>query len=256
MSAEEIKVTDKREARTPTAITPVPMTPAELLQIAVAKGADLEKLEKLMELQLKWEANEARKAYMNAMAAFKASPPKLVKNKHVKFVTQKGTTEYDHATLDNIVDIVGRALAAQGLQHSWRTEQLEGGLIKVTCILTHILGHTESTSLQGVRDESGGKNSIQAVGSTVSYLQRYTLLAITGLATGDMDDDGKGSEPVERITEKQVLDLQALIEEVGLSPELYDKLLARCKISKLEEIVPAAYADVVKLVESKRKVQQ
>ncbi len=250
----ETKVTDKREMReTNTVLAPVAVTPAELLQMAVARGADIDKLEKLMELQLKWEANEARKAYMNAMAAFKASPPKLVKNKHVKFTTQKGVTEYDHATLDSIVEIVGAALSVHGLQHSWRTEQLDGGLIKVTCILTHILGHTESTSLQGGRDESGGKNNIQAVGSTVSYLQRYTLLAITGLATGDMDDDGKESEPVERITEAQVADLHALIEDVGLSPELQEKLLRVCKIKSLSEIVPAAYSDVVKMIESKRR---
>ncbi|MHB1799627.1 MAG: ERF family protein [Vulcanimicrobiaceae bacterium] len=256
----DTKVTDKREMRETTVLAPVAVTPAELLQMAVARGADIDKLEKLMELQLKWEANEARKAYMNAMAAFKASPPKLVKNKHVKFTTQKGVTEYDHATLDSIVEIVGAALSAQGLQHSWRTEQLDGGLIKVTCILTHILGHTESTSLQGGRDESGGKNNIQAVGSTVSYLQRYTLLAITGLATGDMDDDGKQSEPVERITPQQAADLYALIDQAGgFDEDALDRFLRYLKVDTIEEIGVAGYADAcaqVRIVEKNRAARK
>ena len=38
-------------------------TPATLIEEAVAKGANLEDLGKLLELQLKWEENESRKAY-------------------------------------------------------------------------------------------------------------------------------------------------------------------------------------------------
>jgi hypothetical protein len=45
-------------------------------------------------------------------------------------------------------------------------------------------------------DDSGGKNKIQAIASAKSYLERYTLLAITGLATKDMDDDGRATDPL------------------------------------------------------------
>jgi hypothetical protein len=37
------------------------------------------------------------------------------------------------------------------------------------------------------------KNAIQQVASTTTYLQRYTLLAITGMSTKGMDDDGRGT---------------------------------------------------------------
>jgi hypothetical protein len=43
-------------------------------------------------------------------------------------------------------------------------------------------------------DTSGSKNPIQALGSAVSYLQRYTLLSLAGLATEDQDDDGATAE--------------------------------------------------------------
>lgn len=39
-------------------------------------------------------------------------------------------------------------------------------------------------------DPSGSKNAIQAIGSAVSYLRRYTLLGVLGMATSDGDSDG------------------------------------------------------------------
>lgn len=167
--------------------------PSNLVALAVQQGAELEKIEKLMALQERWEANEARKAYVTAMNAFKENPPKLFKDRHVSYDTAKGKTEYDHASLGNVAATISAAMAEHGLCHQWKTEQLDGGLIRVTCIITHAMGHSESNFLQASADQSGGKNNIQAVGSTVSYLQRYTLLSAVGLATQDMDDDGRGA---------------------------------------------------------------
>jgi hypothetical protein len=168
------------------------VAPKSILQMAIAQGADIDKLTKLLELQERWEANEARKAFHAAMAKFKDNPPKIGKNKHVKFTTQKGVTEYDHSTLGHVVDQIAASLASVGMSHKWKTTQ-QGSNITVTCILTHELGHSEDTSLTAGADDSGGKNSIQAVGSTVTYLERYTLLAATGTACG-IDDDGRASE--------------------------------------------------------------
>ena len=48
-------------------------------------GRRLEQLGKLLDLQMRWEANEQRKAYHAAMAAFKAEVPQIVKNKTASF---------------------------------------------------------------------------------------------------------------------------------------------------------------------------
>ena len=149
---------------------------------------DIDKMEKLLEMQERWEANEAKKAYITAMAEFKANPPKIMKDKAVKY----GQTSYRHSTLGNVTDLINKALGEHGLSASWITSQ-DNGSIKVTCKVTHVMGHSESTELSSPADNSGGKNAIQAIGSTVTYLERYTLLAITGLATYDQDDDGVGA---------------------------------------------------------------
>lgn len=184
--------------------------PAELLRMAVQQGASIDQLERLMALQERWNANEAKKAYHEAMAAFHAMPISITKDKHVSFTTQKGKTEYDHATLGNIVKTIKPLLGSHGLSSSWNPARTEGGRVSVTCSVTHKQGHTESVTLDAPLDDSGGKNNIQALGSSVSYLQRYTLLAILGLATEEQDDDGVGSAAY--VSEKQ---LEGFIEKVN-----------------------------------------
>ncbi len=227
-----------------------PQSDSRMLMLLIERAAtstdfDVDKLQKLLDLKAQWDATEARKAYVGAMAAFKANPPEIIKDKHVKFQTSKGITEYDHETLGNVCKEVIKGLAQHGISHRWDLAQSEAR-IKVTCVLTHAQGHSESTSLHSGADDSGGKNSIQAIGSAVKYLERYTLLAATGLAPMDAmeaDDDGKGTgggEP--NITEKQAADLKALITEGGGDMA---KALRFLKIESLASIPAKNYEAVV-----------
>ena len=213
---------------------------------------NIESVQQLLALKREWDANEARKAFVAAMAAFKANPPKIVKNKHVRFQTEKGVTEYDHATHSEVTEKIAAALGAHGLSHRWNVEQSEGR-IRVTCIITHSMGHSEQVALTASADDSGRKNSIQAIGSAITYLQRYTVLAATGLTTADMDktdDDGRGTDRPERISDMQIADLEALITEVGANRA---KLLRYLKVDDLPAILASNYSTVVKLLEAKRK---
>jgi hypothetical protein len=96
-----------------------------------------------------------------------------------------------HAELDDVVQAVGPELSAHGFSRSWETSQA-GRDITVTCKLRHRLGHSEKISLTAQPDETGGKNAIQAIISTTTYLQRHTLKQITGVAEAGEDDDGQG----------------------------------------------------------------
>lgn len=172
-------------------------TPADLLRIAVENGADLDRLERLMALQERWEANEARKAYVAAMTAFKAEPIQILKRKAVSFTTRDGdTTSYKHAELSDVTDAISPVMAKHQLSFRWDVNQ-EGGVITVDCVVTHVLGHSEKVTMQGSPDASGKKNAIQQVASTITYLQRYTLLAATGVATKGQDDDGHGGPGID-----------------------------------------------------------
>lgn len=162
---------------------------------AMSMGMTVADLHGLLALQKDHEANEARKAYVADMAEFKRNPPEIWKDKQVGFGHKEGGggTSYSHATLGNVCELIVAALAKHGFSHRWDTRQHSGGIIEVTCEITHRMGHSERTTMSAGADSSGKKNPIQQVASSITYLQRYTLLASTGMATKDgSDDDGAG----------------------------------------------------------------
>ena len=154
----------------------------DYIALAIEKGADILTIEKFMDLKERQMQMEAKQAFTAAINGFRAECPTVTK-------TKKGhNTKY--AGLAESIDQIKPAMSNNGLCHRWTTGKDTDGLVLVTCIVSHIGGHEESTTLTGEPDTSGSKNTIQAVGSTVSYLQRYTLFAALGLASSDEDTDG------------------------------------------------------------------
>ena len=214
------------------------ITPMAMLRMAVERGSDLDQLQKLMDLQERWEATEARKACTVAMAAYTSEAPALTKNRRGGYESTRtgGVTDYEHATLDHIAETLGPVLSRHGLSYDWETDQPDGGQIRVTCALTHVLGHCKRVTLQAGPDQSGSKNSIQAIGSTVTYLERYTLLAVTGMATKGQDDDGNTANSVaDLISEEQQATLEGLINETNADT---NKFLQAFGISSID-LLPA-----------------
>lgn len=182
----------------------VAMTPVDMLSLAVERGASIETLEKLMGLRERYEASQARKAFDEAVADAKAGIQPVLKNRD----GHNGKRYADFAAIAKAVDPV---ISQFGLSYRFRTMQTDR--ISVTCILSHKDGHSEETTLSGPADATGNKNAIQAIGSTLTYLQRYTLVQALGLAASEDDDGGKSDLPnVEVITEEQVMILRELIE--------------------------------------------
>lgn len=234
----------ERKERPSTAM--VAATPLQMLQIAVQRGDGLETIRQLMDLSDRFEATQARKAFVAAMAAFKAEPVKILKSKKVNI---PGGASFAHATLADVVDGVVACLSKHGLSHKWELQQ-EADRISVTCVLTHEAGHSERTTLSGLPDDSGRKNGIQQIASTVTYLERYTLMAACGLSAKDMDDDGRGAgTPKPKITEDQVANLKALLTEVGANEINFLKWL---KVESLSDILATNYDACVKAIEAKR----
>lgn len=181
------------------------MTPMEMLSSAISNGQSVEVLDKLMALQERWEANQGRKAFDQAIAAAKASIPPIMKNR-------EGHQSKRYADFSAIARVVDPVLSQHGLSYRFRTDQDEKSII-VTCVISHRDGHFEETTLRGPADTSGSKNAIQAIGSSLSYLMRYSLVQALGLAiTEDDDGHGGGSAP---ISDDQFNELRNLIDQAG-----------------------------------------
>jgi hypothetical protein len=204
-----------------------PVNPMNLLQTAVANG-NLDLAEKLMGLQERWEANQSRKAFDEAISSAKAEIPPIERN-----ATGHNSKKYaDFAAIAAVVDPI---LSKHGLSYRFRTQQTDR--IAVTCILSHKAGHSEETTLVGPADQSGNKNAIQAIGSTLTYLQRYSLVQMLGLAAA-RDDDGKAGAGKPTITQEQADEIRDALESNGKDRT---KFLKWAKVERIEDIPADTY---------------
>jgi len=164
-----------------------------LIEIAVEKGADITQLEKLMDLQERYEANQAKKDFNEAMSKFQSLLPTIEKSGIIDYTTNKGRTYYDYAKLEDIAKAIRPALKETGISYRF-TQTQNQGWITVTCIVTHASGHSETSELTSQPDVSGGKDPLKAIASAISYLRRYTLTGSLGIVVGGEDDDGGNHE--------------------------------------------------------------
>lgn len=187
--------TNKNEvAKHNASVAIVDNSPSALLSMAIEKGVGIEALQKLMDMQIAWEKKEAAKSFKLAMAEFQAKKPLLVKTSKVIFDSKKtnSTTAYSFLPLPVMQSKIDPVASEFGITYRW--EQIHhNNVIEVTCIVSHVDGHEEKTTLQAPSDTSGNKNAIQSIGSTVSYLKRYTLECALGLSSVN-DDDGNSSK--------------------------------------------------------------
>lgn len=237
-------------------VLPAVQSPMEIISQAVQRGAgekELAIIERMFEFDLKVKAQQAKEAYNKAVAAFKADPPEIIKDKsNIQFA--KGQNKAGYTSLGNLLKTVSPALGEHGLSPSFDLNQ-EDKLITVSCKLSHSLGHSESVTLSAPPDTSGGnsKNPIQQIKSTITYLRAITFEAVTGLAATDanLDDDGNLSgEPVEYVSDQQYADIASLLQEIGRDEKAY---CTYKKISSIDKMPANLYKSSMTELEGWRK---
>lgn len=173
-------------------------------RMAINPDINPERVERFIAMHDGMEAKRAKLAFSNAIAQAKA---KIAETPIIK--NQTGNNSKRYADFSAYAKVVDPVLAGFGLTYRFRTQQTDK--ISVTCVLTGH-GHEEENTLSGPSDATGSKNAIQAIGSTLTYLQRYTLVQALGLAASE-DDDGKAAGEASAISEEQVEELAVLIDK-------------------------------------------
>ena len=163
-----------------------PVNPMDLLQLAIEREGSVDVIERLAKLQMEIMDREAKVAYTEAFEEFKRNVPPIVKDSKI-IVKEEVRGKY--AKLDKICNVLTPELLKVGITLRWKARTSEDGkMIFVTCYLRHRMGYEEEGStLGGPPDATGSKNAIQANGSTMVYLERYTLVATCGIAIENQD---------------------------------------------------------------------
>ena len=223
----------------PLASTPTENPVMSMIRQAVAAGQPLDVIRELKSMATELAAEEAQRAFDKAIAAAKSEIKPIAR-------TEKGHNG-NYANLAAIADAVDPILSRHGLNYRHRTAQSQGGLT-VTCILSHEMGHREETAITAGADTSGNKNSIQAIGSTQTYLMRYTLVAALGLSTAK-DDDGQSGGNGALIDAEQVAVLRTLLDETNSDTAKFCQVM---KVDGLPSIPASKFKDAVAKLNAKK----
>lgn len=170
-----------------------------LIHMAIHSSLDIDSIEKLCKIQDQIDSKSARKAFFCSLSRFQSQLPVIHKKGEASFEYRNGSSRvaYTYAKIEDIAKAVNPLLFENGL--SYRYEQMnEQQVVTVACIVTHKDGHEERTEMSGFADQSGKKNHIQQISSTISYLRRYTLTGALGITVSDEDDD------TQRLQEQQI----------------------------------------------------
>lgn len=149
--------------------------------------ADINKLEKLLDMQERVMLVNREQAFNAAMADMQQDIPTIEKNGSIAV---DGKVRSKYARYEDIMRAMKPVLQKYGFAVSFRTETGKD-FVKVTGILMHRDGHREQTEMMLPLDVSGSKNVVQAIGSSTSYGKRYVLCSLLNIATGDEDDDAR-----------------------------------------------------------------
>lgn len=215
----ETTVTELQAAPANGAMTVHEATPMSLIAASIERGVDPEKLGKLYELQERWEANEARKAYAAAMTAAQGEMRPVVRGR----TNQQQGSKY--AALEDIHDTIKPIWLKHGFTLSSGSDQSPyPEHYRVTCDCLHEGGHITHHVLDGPADDKGikggpNKTPIQGVTSTVTYLRRSLAIMIFDITLVGTDHDGQRAVPL--CTHEQAVQIQEWIDSTDTNPQRF-----------------------------------
>lgn len=184
-------------------------------RLAKNPKVDVNKIEKIIEFQERIMRHQAKAAFDAAFAEMQGELPVIDERGAIK-VGNDVRSKY--AKYEDIQAAIRPILQKHGFAIRHRNENLDGGILKIVGILSHRGGHSEQDEFLCPADKSGGKQDIQAIGSTRSYGMRYTTIALLNIETRGLDDDGRksGRTPAAESPagyDDWVTDLQAVADE-------------------------------------------
>lgn len=160
---------------------------ASLVQLAVEKDFDAEKLDKVITLFNQQQDRQRKETFELHFAEMQKELPIITKDRSAK--DKNGKDTYKYATLENVLSQVTPIIAKHGFSYSWRNETCATGQVRVWCAISGY-GHTRESYFDiPILDPSSWTNAIQQMGSAASYGKRYSLCNALGIIIKDEDDD-------------------------------------------------------------------
>ena len=227
-----------------------------IAKAAADPAVDVAKMQALLQMQRELMADQARAEFNEAMARLQPRLPRITKKGEVRYPINKNQPDgpsrkaFNYARWEDIDAEIRPLLFEEGFSLSYDTEPQADGKVVVIATLSHRAGHSKSARAPALPlDTSGGKNNVQAAGSSSSYGKRYATSALLNLIFEGEDDDGVagGTQLIDAESVKRLSDL--LIE----TKSDLGKFCALFSVGGLPEIEVKDYPAAVNALLDKQK---
>lgn len=230
-------------------------------RLARDPNVDIDKMERILLMQERMVARQSKTNFDAALAEMQQELPVIEKKGKIEIREKdsagKRTGDIQQSTAyakwEDINDAIKPVLAKHGFALSFRTGLSEDGRVKVTGILSHRDGHREETTIVLQHDSTGSKNSVQAVGSSLSYGKRYTATALLNVTARGEDDDGEAAGQPELLSDEQVREVFDLLTTTGANVAVF---LKRMKIDGITELRADQFDYVIKLINDNSEMRK
>lgn len=229
----------------------------EIIERAASNpDVDVNKMSALLDMQERVMNKQAEIDFNESMNRLQLDMPSITKEGKVEYWIDKNDHSkgkelaFKFASFENIMKTIKPSLQKEGFTISFDSEQREGGGAVITATLYHIGGHSKKASFAAALDTGGGKNNIQAMGSTFSYGKRYCVTALLNIITEGEDDDAQNADP---ISEAQVDHLHMLLNETGIDAA---KICNYANSESIPEIQVGKFDSVVKRLMERKKQKE
>jgi hypothetical protein len=198
----------KEENKKEIAVIEEKKSPDEVMSLliqAVEQKLPVETMERLFSLREKIKSEKAKEEFTKSLSNFQMECPEIPKTK--KVLNKDGKTiRYQYAPLETIIKKIKKPLSDNGLSYNWSVENSEG-MIEAKANITHILGHTESSSFSVPIDKEGFMTAPQKYASALTFAKRYSLINALGISTGEEDTDATdvNKEPIPKSIKSQII---------------------------------------------------
>jgi hypothetical protein len=227
--------------------------PLVLIQSAIERGLDPDKLGKLMDLQERWEKNRAQEAYSTALNACQREMPIVVRDK------LNNHTKAMYARLEAVNNVIKPIYTAHGFGISFSEAPAPSeGMCRITADVLHVGGHQRTYWCDVPLDGTGIKGNsnmtpTQGKGSTFSYGKRYLVCMIFNVTIADEDQDGNTYIDGNQIAEINELMLEC--EQTGNAVNLKKFLEWLGPCERLSEVPASKFTQAIHELNRKRRVK-
>ena len=208
-------------------------------------NVDIDKMERLLQMQERVAARQAEQEFASAFAQMQPNLP---------YISARNAIIHNGKTISNYADwpSISRAIAPILCDHGFGLNfsfENTADQVTVTARLKHVSGHTETNSVTLPSDKSGSKNQVQAIGSSLTYGQRYAGCPLVGVVIEGIDDDGHTAGGG-AISDDDLVMLETLVQTTNSNVPLLLKA-TNCRATTLKDLTPAEAARCKDALETK-----